>query len=326
MISGSGELPNNASSSSPALSQVTAEASHDDESGWTTVDSRQKSTVTQQSGPPQVSTPLTRIFHGQTRSELRIPGRKVSNTDQTFYTLRLHIDDPSIKNVSQALQHSNVPETIRELSTPRGPATSQVFIHALPHVLVLHLMRFKQLSDNSYRKDGKKVGYPLELQIPPAVLSRQRRNEYSASKTGYPRYQLMAVVYHHGADMDHGHYSVDVRRQDGQSWLRINDTKIEAITSDAVAEMGVEDAAARPTGASKETDADGSNNNRFAAMGDDDSADNGQWEKVGSATNGNKKYSSVVNGKSSGTSTPRSTPAKDKDNKVAYLLFYQQMI
>lgn len=176
-----------------------------------------------------------------------------------------------------------------------------------------------------YRKDGKKVGYPLELEIPPAVLSRQTRNKYSASQAGIPRYRLMAVVYHHGADMDHGHYSVDVRRQDGQSWLRINDTKIDAIASDAVVEMGVDDAAAKPAGASKETDAVESSNNRFAAMGDDDTTDSGTWEKVGSATNGNKKYSSVVNGKSSGTNTPRGTPAKDKDNKVAYLLFYQQI-
>lgn len=286
----------------------------DEDSGWTTVDSRQKSSVTQQSGLPQVTTPLTRIFHGQIRHELQVPGRKLSNTDQTLQTLRLHIDAPSIKDVMQALHHWNVPETIKELSTPQKAATSQAFIHSLPHVLVLHLLRFEHLSGNSYRKDGKKVGYPLELTIPSTILSRQKRKEYSAGTAGIPRYSLVAVVYHHGADMDQGHYSVDVRRQDGHSWVRINDTKIEAITGEDVAETG-EGAAARSAGG-KEKDADETSSNRFAAMGDEDS---GSWEKVGSAANGKKQ----VNGKSSGTSTPRGAPAKD--NKVAYLLFYQQI-
>lgn len=233
------------------------------------------------------------------------------------------IDHPSIKTVSQALQHLNVPETV---STTQGPAASQLFIHTLPRVLVLHLLRFKQLQGSTYQKDSKKVRYPLELEIPPAVLSRQTRNKYSASVAGIPRYKLMAVVYHHGADMDHGHYSVDVRRQDGQSWLRINDTKIESITSDDVVDTSVDEAPAKIAGVGKENDAIEAKNNRFAAMGDDDATDSGIWEKVGSTTNGNKKYSNVVNGKSSGASTPRGTPAKDnKDNKVAYLLFYQQI-
>lgn len=249
----------------------------------------------------------------------------MSNTDQLCRAVQLHIDDPSINNVSQALQHFNAAATIKDYASPKGPvsATSQAFIHTLPNVLILHLMRFKLTSGNSWRKDAKKVGYPLELQIPPALLSRQRRNEYAASKTGIPKYKLVGVVYHHGADMDHGHYSVDVRRQDDQSWLRINDTKIDAISSEEVAEMGTEEAPSRNAGAGKDTDADGVSSNRFAAMVDDDSADNGAWEKVGPTTNGGKKHNSVVNGRSSGTSTPRAVP--NKDNKVAYLLFYQQL-
>lgn len=313
--------PNESANRNMDSSLKASDVAADDESEWTTVDSKQKSSVTQQSGLPQISTPLSRIFHGQTRRELRVPGRKASNTDQLFHALGLLIDDPSVKDVSQALHHFNVPETV---SMDPGLAASQQFIHTLPRVLVLHLLRFKPLSNNAYQKDGKRVGYPLELDIPPAVLSRQTRNRYSASAAGIPRYRLMAVVYHHGEDMHRGHYSVDVRRQDGESWLRINDTKIEAITSAAVVEMGVDDAAAKPARASKGNDAVESSNNPFAAMGDD-AVDSGTWEKVGSTANGNKKYSSVVNGKSSGTSTPKGMPAKNNDNKVAYLLFYQQI-
>lgn len=300
----------------------------DEAEGWTTVDNRQKSTVTQSAGPPQVPTPLTRIFQGQTRSELRGPGRKDSSTDQPFYTFRLHIDDPSVRNVSQAMEWSNIAQSIKDYPTPKGTvtATQQQFIHKLPAVLILQLVRFEQSNDGSYRKLGKKVGYPLDLDIPPAVLSRPRRNEYAASKTGIPRYKLTAVVYHHGADMHHGHYSVDVRRQDGESWIRINDTKLEAISSHDVTDMSGEDIPLRPTAANKDAGIDTSTNNRFAAMGDEENAtdDGGDWKQVG-PTNGTKKYSSIVNGRSSGASTPRGAPVRDaKDNKVAYLLFYSQ--
>lgn len=316
------QKPNDSANSNPNYSLTASDVAADDDSEWTTVDSRQKSSVTQKSGPPQISTPLSRIFHGQTRRELRAPGCKASNTDQAFHAIGLHID-ASVQDVSQALKHFNRSENI---ATIAGMAPSQQFIHTLPRVLVLQLLRFKQSSDSKYRKDSRRVGYPLELEIPPAVLSRQTRNKYSASVGGIPRYRLMAVVYHHGEDMNRGHYSVDVRRQDGQSWLRINDTKIEAINSAAVVEMGADNAVGKPAGASKGNDAIESSNNPFAAMGDDDATDNETWEKVGSTTNGNKKYSSAVNGKSSGTSTPKGTPVKkNNDNKVAYLLFYQQI-
>ncbi|PSR97657.1 hypothetical protein BD289DRAFT_450785 [Coniella lustricola] len=296
--------------------------------GWTTVDNRQKSTVTQSTGPLQVPTPLTRIFQGQTRSELRGLGRKDSSTDQPFYTFRLHIDDPSVRNVSQAMEWSNVTQSIKDYPTPKGAvtATQQQFIHKLPAVLILQLVRFEQSNDGSYRKNGKKVGYPLDLDIPPAVLSRPRRNEYAASKTGIPRYKLTAVVYHHGADMHHGHYSVDVRRQDGESWMRINDTKLEAISSHDVTDMSGEEVPLRPTATNKDAGIDTSVVNRFAAMGDAENSadDGGDWKQVG-PTNGTKKYSNVVNGKSSGASTPRGAPGRDaRDNKVAYLLFYSQ--
>lgn len=298
----------------------------DDAEGWTTVDSRQKATVTQSSGPPQVPTPLTRIFQGQARSELRIPGKKDSSMDQPFYTFQLHIGNPSVRNVLQAMELSNVPQPLTDYSSPKGaPAFTQQFIHQLPNVLILQLVRFEN-SQDGYRKSSKKVGYPLELDIPQKVLSRPKRNEYLASKTGIPRYNLIAVVYHHGADMDHGHYSVDVRRQDGESWIRINDTTVQAITSQDVTDMGSEDATLKSIVAGQDASDDMSSNNRFAAVRRDESLTDGggDWKQVGS-TNGSKKYSSVVNGRSSGASTPRGAPVKDnKDNKVAYLLFYQQ--
>ncbi|KKY31221.1 putative ubiquitin c-terminal hydrolase [Diaporthe ampelina] len=113
---------------------------------------------------------------------------------------------------------------------------------------------------------------------------------------------------------------------DGQEWLRFDDTIITRISGEAVAEAGVEEANHKAAAATKHERANDTSNNRFAAMGEDDAADNdGDWKQVGPGANGAKKYSGGVNGSSSGTSTPKSKPIRDhKDhNKVAYLLFYQ---
>ncbi len=92
-------------------------------------------------------------------------------------------------------------------------------------MLILHLKRFQfDAEGHGTVKIWKKVGYPLELEIPADVFSRQRRNTVLASGAGLPKYRLIAVVYHHGKNASGGHYTVDVRRQDGREWIRSSTT------------------------------------------------------------------------------------------------------
>lgn len=297
---------------------------HDTTNEWQTVEKSGKPAVTQSSGLPELPNPVSRIFKGKQRSEVRAKNI-VSNTDQPFINLKLYIEDQSIKTIEDALLRMNAAEnlTATEKSKPTsqsaGPAkTQRTFIHKLPCILVMHLIRFKS-AGTSWAKNGKHVDYPLELEIPAAVLSGPARAEHATTR----KYKLVAVVYHHGADKDSGHYSVDVRRQDDESWLRINDTKVEAIDNTKVVGL---DKSTTPgiTGTSKDTTIDGPSSNRFAAVSDNDNADGGAWQNVRSSGNGGKKSNNIGNDKpSSGTSTPRGTPVKD--NKVAYLLFYQQL-
>lgn len=277
-------------------------------------------------------TPITRIFGGQLRSELRVPGLTDSVTLEPYQPLQLDIGAPDVRNIIDALKGLTRPESLQgDFNSPRGKnvtATKQVFIETLPPVLVLHLKRFQFDSEgNGTVKIWKKVGYPLELEIPKEVFSRQKRNAMLAEGAGWPRYRLIAVVYHHGKNASGGHYTVDVRRQDGREWIRLDDTVIRRIHSDDVAEGGAEDDSNKPTawGDHKREPSTNATPNRFSGIGGDDAAgEEDGWKQVSGAVNGGKKWSSVVNG---GTTTPKGKQTKDniKDNKVAYLLFYERL-
>jgi ubiquitin carboxyl-terminal hydrolase 10 len=49
-------------------------------------------------------------------------------------------------------------------------------------------------------------------------------------------YQLFGSVYHHGTSLRAGHYTCDVRRQNGE-WLHISDTTITPVLENEVLEI-----------------------------------------------------------------------------------------
>ncbi|KAI5923122.1 hypothetical protein F4810DRAFT_225140 [Camillea tinctor] len=305
-----------------------------DSSDWHEVGRRQRAAITRSSGHPIASSPITKIFGGQLRSELRVTSVKDSITLEPFQPLQLDIGSPQVHNIVDALKNLTRPETLHgDFSSPRGRdavATKQVFIESLPPVLILHLKRFQFDAEGTGTvKIWKKVGYPLELEIPKEILSRHKRNALVAEGAGFPKYRLIAAVYHHGKNASGGHYTVDLRRQDGREWIRLDDTVIRRIRSDDVAEGGVEeDTSKTTTWTDKKDTAAGGSGNRFEGIGNDDAGDDEGWNKVSAPVNGAKKWSSVVNGGANKTATlPRAKQVKDsvKDNKVAYLLFYQKV-
>lgn len=291
---------------------------------WLEVGRKQKAAVTRSSGS-NTSTPITKIFGGLLRSEFRVPGLKDSITTEPYQPLQLDIGSPDVRNVVDALRGLTRPERLQgDFNSPRGKdvvATKQVFIESLPPVLILHLKRFQfDAEGNGTIKIWKKVGYPLELEIPREALSRQKRQ--TLGEGAMPKYKLISVVYHHGKNASGGHYTVDVRRQEGREWIRVDDTVIRRIRSEDVAEGGEEEDIKdlRKDGA-----ATGGSGNRFGAINDEDTGDDDGWNKVTASEGGKKRWSSVVNG--TGNSPPKAKQVKDsiKDNKVAYLLFYQRV-
>ncbi|KAJ2898142.1 hypothetical protein MKZ38_004142 [Zalerion maritima] len=321
------ETSSSTTSSSPISAHEAVDAN-----GWMEVGYRQKPTVTRSSGHPQLQSPITKIFGGQLRSELRVPGLKDSVTLEPYQPLQLDITANNVRNIVDALKGLTNSERLQgDFKSPRGKdanATKQVFIETLPPVLILHLKRFQfDAEGNGTVKVWKKIGYPLELEIPKEVFPRGKRNTMTSEGVGGPRYKLSAVVYHHGKNASGGHYTVDVRRQDGTEWIRLDDTVIKRIRSEDVAEGGAEEDARSAGTEGRKDGIVGGTGNRFSGVDNDESGDDDGWKHVPPAANG-KRWSSVLNGGQSAAGAPTAKkPARDniKDNKVAYLLFYQRI-
>lgn len=309
----------------------------DNEGGWMEVGHKQKPAITRSSGTTSTETPITNIFGGKLRSELKVPGNKISVTLEPYQPLQLDIGSPQINNIVEALKGLTRPESMQgDFLSARGTkasATKQVFIESLPPVLILHLKRFHY--DNTTKrteKIWKKVGYPLELEIPKEVFPPQTRNKL-ATHGSLPRYRLIGVIYHHGRNANGGHYTVDIRRQDGVEWIRLDDTLIRRVRHEDVAEGGSEEDPKVLAAALERHKQQKVNPNRFEQFDDEievEEESEKAWNQVNGHSRSKSTMSTVVNGAStptkdsSGLQTPNAK-FSIKDNKVAYLLFYHRL-
>ncbi|KXT12295.1 hypothetical protein AC579_5659, partial [Pseudocercospora musae] len=308
--------------------------------GWLEVGPKQKASVTRTAGQQDAPSPITKIFGGHLRSELRVPGLKDSVTLEPYKPLQLDIGASHVNNIVDALKGITYTEALTGDFGGKGTtAKKQVFIDSLPPVLVLHLKRFQY--DSSFsgtQKIWKKVGYPLELQIPKEVFPPAKRAQLQIS--GLPKFRLTSVVYHHGKSAAGGHYTVDVLRQDSREWIRMDDTIIRRIRPEDVAEGGAEEDPKILAKALEQHKADQDlQKQRNMYQGLDEAEKEPEEEKPWSEVNGHpnghrKNWSNVAANVTNGTSTPTSTTGKRtptakkegvRDNKVAYILLYERI-
>ncbi|KAL1971667.1 hypothetical protein VTN31DRAFT_2288 [Thermomyces dupontii] len=312
--------------------------------GWYEVGHKQKAAITRSSGHISVESPITKIFGGKIRSEFKVPGNKNSVTLEPYQPLQLDIGSPDVHNIVDALKGLTKPETIYgDFASSRGSnatATKQIFIETLPPVLILHLKRFQYDSvTRGTQKIWKKVGYPLELEVPREVFPPHRRNAM-ALHGGLPRYRLIGVIYHHGKNASGGHYTVDVRRQDGREWIRMDDTVIRRVRSEDVAEAGSEEDPKVLAAALEQHKRDRNSTNIYEQIDtdNDDLLDNDKgWSQVnGTGSSGHASKKSVGHTGANGVSSPAPSGGSpgtrtplgrygSRDNRVAYLLFYQRV-
>jgi len=266
-------------------SPTNASEASEDSTGWLEVGHKQKTATTRTVGNITGVSPITKIFGGSLRSELRISGQKNSVTREPYQPLQLDIQAAHINSIVDALRHLTTPETLQgsEFKSARGTSaavTKQIFIETLPPILILHLKRFQYDNAGGTQKIWKRIGYPIDLEIPKEVMSPARR-------TAQPeKYKLIGVIYHHGKSASGGHYTVDVRRQDG--WIRMDDTIVKRVSEKEV----VVDIGTQNTKPSKEKT---------------EELQEGEWEEVDGSS-----------GKSSNGYTSQGLGS----DKVAYILFY----
>jgi ubiquitin carboxyl-terminal hydrolase 10 len=277
--------------------------------------------------------PVTNIFGGKLRSELKVAGNKLSVTLEPYSPLQLDIGSPQVNNIIDALKGLTRPESMQgDFQTSRGTratATKQVFIETLPPILILHLKRFHYDSTTKRaEKIWKKVGYPLDLELPKEVFTPAVRTKYLAHG-GLPKYRLTGVIYHHGKNANGGHYTVDIRRQDGREWIRMDDTFLRRIRAEDVAEGGSEEDPKVLAAALERHKATGNRFDQFDHEEEEDDTSDRAWSQVNGHSRNKSAMSAIVNG----SATPKDTSGKQtptskyaiKDNKVAYLLFYQRI-
>jgi ubiquitin carboxyl-terminal hydrolase 10 len=322
-----------------SVTSPVSEASPASTEVWHEVGPKKRAAITRTAGQQDAPSPITKIFGGHLRSELRVPGLKDSVTLEPYKPLQLDIGAAHVNNIIDALKGITRQETLTgDFGGKSNSAKKQVFIDSLPPVLILHLKRFQYDSTSTgTQKIWKKVGYPLELELPKEVFPPAKRGGLAA-KVGQPNYRLIGVVYHHGKSAAGGHYTVDVLRQDGKDWVRMDDTVVRRIRAEDVAEGGAEEDPKLLAKALEQHKADQElQKQRNMYQGLDEPEKEPEEEKPWSEVNGHptgkkQQWNSAAN--TNGTATPNSTTGKRtptarkegvRDNKVAYILLYEKM-
>ncbi|KAI9323458.1 hypothetical protein BX666DRAFT_2016709 [Dichotomocladium elegans] len=192
--------------------------------GWFEVGTNKKTSSLQAAGFEE--SPISKLFGGNMRSTLQCHGAKDSITYEPFQSLPLDIQPDNVGSIEDAIRNITIPETMHDFMSPkgiRGDATKQVFLEILPPVLVLHMKRFVFDNVGGVQKLQKPVRYGAQLTIQPDWMAPRHRTNAPIT------YKLFGIVYHHGSSAGGGHYTCDIRRQNGQ-WLHINDTNIKPVS------------------------------------------------------------------------------------------------
>ncbi|CAA2984283.1 ubiquitin carboxyl-terminal hydrolase 3 [Olea europaea subsp. europaea] len=145
----------------------------------------------------------------------------VTARDETFLDLSLDIEQNS--SITSCLKNFSSTETLNaedkffcDKCCSLQEAQKRMKIKRPPHVLVIHLKRFKYIEQlNRHKKLSYRVVFPLELKLSNTVEDADAE------------YSLFAVVVHVGSGPNHGHYVSLVKSHN--HWLFFDDENVEMI-------------------------------------------------------------------------------------------------
>jgi ubiquitin carboxyl-terminal hydrolase 10 len=224
LAGGAGGAPAAAAPAAPAAAAEAAAAAD----GWLTKSG--KRAVRQQeasTAPQEAETLVTALFQGKLATSVSCAGAPTSVTVHPFNVVGLAIGSDHVRSVGDALDELTAAETLHDYKPSDGAeptlATKTERFQRLPHLLVLHLMRFEYNGRSS--KVNKAVGFD------PRLAMRASWMASGAKERG--DYQLVATVSHHGKNMTSGHYTADVLQPDGR-WLRFDDGDVCCVSEQMV--------------------------------------------------------------------------------------------
>ncbi|KAK3002137.1 hypothetical protein RJ639_022318 [Escallonia herrerae] len=150
----------------------------------------------------------------------------VTARDETFLDLSLDIEQNT--SITSCLKNFSSMETLNaedkffcDKCCSLQEAQKRMKIKKPPHILVIHLKRFKYMEQlGRYKKLSYRVVFPLELK-----LSNTMENADF-------EYSLFAVVVHVGSGPNHGHYVSLVKSHN--HWLFFDDENVDIIDESAV--------------------------------------------------------------------------------------------
>ncbi|CAN6906572.1 unnamed protein product [Brassica oleracea] len=169
-----------------------------------------------------------KIFQGTLTNETRcLRCETVTARDETFLDLSLDIEQNS--SITSCLNNFCSTETLHsedkffcDKCCSLQEAQKRMKIKKPPHILVIHLKRFKYIEQlGRYKKLSYRVVFPLELKLSNTV------EEYADTE-----YSLFAVVVHVGTGPNHGHYVSLVKSHN--HWLFFDDENVEMIEESSV--------------------------------------------------------------------------------------------
>ncbi|THG11486.1 hypothetical protein TEA_011194 [Camellia sinensis var. sinensis] len=166
-------------------------------------------------------------FQGILTNETRcLRCETVTARDETFLDLSLDIEQNS--SITSCLKNFSSTETLNaedkffcDKCCSLQEAQKRMKIKKPPHILVIHLKRFKYIEQlGRYKKLSYRVVFPLELKLSNTVEDADAE------------YSLFAVVVHVGSGPNHGHYVSLVKSHN--HWLFFDDDNVEMIDESAV--------------------------------------------------------------------------------------------
>ncbi|KAG5267882.1 hypothetical protein AALO_G00227010 [Alosa alosa] len=210
--------------------------------------------VTQRKLIKQVLSVVNTIFHGQLLSQVTcLACDHRSNTVEPFWDLSLEFpqryhsnskepqgqclltemlakftETEALEGSIYACEQCNNKRRRASKSVLLTEAQKQLMIHKLPHVLRLHLKRFRWSGRNHREKIGVHVTFDQTLNMEPYCCRD------SAPSGTHFLYELSAVVMHHGKGFGSGHYTAYCYNTEGGFWVHCNDSKMSICSVEEV--------------------------------------------------------------------------------------------